>query len=219
PAQPAAAQPAAAARAPPQNAYDRMNDGSDIASSIEWDNIGNWTGHQLLLQSLKRRQDWKKDSYLPRTLFSDALADSTVRSRRARAKSVLVALNGAAVALDPSNEKWFNVGGVPRDAGQKREFLDELTHQLVEGWMTQVVDALYDAHRSALQQELLSLEAKAAELPLSDEFTKVKKKIGNIKKKLAPSGKSNLATARKKQQTNVSAVGSKIEDWGKTLFG
>lgn len=131
----------------------------------------------------------------------------------------MVALNGAAVALDPSNEKWFNVGGVPRDAGQKREFLDELTHQLVEGWMTQVVDALYDAHRSALQQELLSLEAKAAELPLSDEFTKVKKKIGNIKKKLAPSGKSNLATARKKQQTNVSAVGSKIEDWGKTLFG
>jgi len=125
---------------------------------------------------LKLNQDWTRPNFLPQTLFPASVDSSTLRTLRARAKSVLDALHGAAVAIDQSFGKWFEVSRVPKDEDEKRSFLEDLTHQLVEEWMTQVVNVLYQTRRRDLDQQRSELEAQAA-LAGPEEERAVDKKL------------------------------------------
>ena len=162
---------------------------------------------------LKLNQDWTRPNFLPQTLFPASVDSSTLRTLRARAKSVLDALHGAAVAIDQSFGKWFEVSRVPKDEDEKRSFLEDLTHQLVEEWMTQVVNVLYQTRRRDLDQQRSVLEAQAAAELSPEEERDVDKKLKKNQKQ-----RKNLNKNRPKQAKNVTAIGNKIESWGGSLF-
>ena len=193
-----AAPPAASAVAsgqapspPQQNAFEVISRGQGLATAVDWTNCGNWTGHLLLTTCLKRRQDWKSDdTFLPLSLFP-GVNSSTARSMRLRAKRVLIGLEGVARADNPGPqiEKYFDVVWVPREAEERREYFDGLTHQLVEGWMNQIIDTLYAERKKELEQQ--------------EDRVKLLAK---------------LRKARNRQKTNVSAVGNKMEEWGKNII-
>ena len=162
--------------APRQDAFAALAHGRDLDATYEWSKLGEWSAHQLLMACLKLNQDWTRPNFLPQTLFPASVDSSTLRTLRARAKSVLDALHGAAVAIDQSFGKWFEVSRVPKDEDEKRSFLEDLTHQLVEEWMTQVVNVLYQTRRRDLDQQRSELEAQAA-LAGPEEERAVDKKL------------------------------------------
>ena len=106
-----------------------------------------------------------------------------------RAKTVLSILRTEAIEQDAANSKFFDPKEVPGSPTDRRAYFNELTHQVVEGWLRIALDKAYDRKKRALENDG------------ADKKT-INKHIKN----------------REKQQTNVTAVGNLMEKWHSVLW-
>ena len=58
-----------------------------------------------------------------------------------------------AIEQDAANSKFFDPKEVPGSPTDRRAYFNELTHQVVEGWLRIALDKAYDRKKRALEND------------------------------------------------------------------